>query len=219
MHMSFLSQNKKIALSAISLFVLSLTSMVLFLSDLGGDYAKTDVLGAGDSAHVAVEANAEAVYRAVLDDTDLPVLVIDHEGKVVFASDDVCELLGISCEVFVDKLFFDYMNAKDLPQFFSTQNKVLQGGEAIDGMGPYRLMKGKKEVLVLFNAALSPTSDKEVSHVALAIKDITSLAESLNMEASSAENMNTWINDLSATVDKKKKMRSAADKLGFLLGS
>jgi len=84
MHMAFLSQNKKIALSALSLFLLSLTSMVLFLSDLGGEHAKTDVLGAGDAAHSVQEANAEAEYRALLSDTELPILVIDSEGKVVF---------------------------------------------------------------------------------------------------------------------------------------
>lgn len=219
MHMSFLSQNKKIALSAISLFLLSLTSMVLFLSDLGGDYAKTDVLGAGDKAHEVHEEDVEDSYRSRLSNTELPIVVIDPEGKVVFASEDFCELIDVSCDVFTDNLFFEYVNSKDLPQFFSTQNKVLQGGDAVDGMGPYRLLKSKKEVLVLFNAALVPTSDKKVSHVALAAKDITSLAESLNMEATSEENINTWIQDLSSTVEKKKKMRSSVNKLGFLLGS
>lgn len=216
MHMAFLSQNKKIALSAISLFLLSLTSMVLFLSDLGGEYAKTDVLGAGEDAHGVQVANAEAGYRAILSDTELPILVIDIEGKVVFASDDLCDLLQVSCKTFVHKLFFEYMNSKDLPQFFSTQGKVLKGLEKSEGIGPYRLLKGKKEVLVLFDAALIKGLDKEEPLVALAVKDITSIAESINVKIEGEENQKTWIEDLSSNVEHTKKIKSAVNKLGFL---
>lgn len=221
--MTFLSQNKKIALSAVALFVLSLTSMILFLSDIGGGYAKTDVLGAGTAAHGAIEENAEILYRKQLDDTKLPIVVIDSEGNVKYSSDDLCKMLATDCGGLHGKLFFDYMNAKDLPQFFSAQGKVLSKGEKVDGIGPFRLMKGKKELLALFNIAPVPTSDEKVTETAMAVKDITEQAESLKPYTEEAAvldpalNSATWMKDLTTNAEHEKSMLKAVNKLGFVL--
>ncbi|MBI4975235.1 PAS domain S-box protein [Candidatus Peregrinibacteria bacterium] len=204
-----LSQNKKIAISAVSLFLVSFSGVVLFLqnSEKGLDEVKTDVTHAGaetDTKETNVseekapqKETAESKYRKILNSTKDLIVVIDGGGTIKFASEDFCKMMKVRCGKFVGNLFFNYINSKDLPAFVSVHGKILQNKEEINGSGPYRMIKGLNEMIFMFDA--KPIIEKgRVVEIAFDIKDITDKVKKLNDDIKSGsliENIYPKAND------------------------
>ncbi|MFA6306079.1 MAG: PAS domain-containing protein [Candidatus Gracilibacteria bacterium] len=180
--MTHLSQNKKIAFSAFGLFVVSFAMMALFLKNSGdiGHGGEANVMGAHEAGTEA-KVEEKVDFEKIIGETKDSVIVINAEGKIEYANEKFCEILAVKCEKLNGVLFFDFINSKDLSGFVSTHGKLLQTGEKIDGMGPYRLLKGKNEIIVLFDAK-PLLSEGKVFAVSLFAKDITDKVNDMNKE-------------------------------------
>ncbi|PIZ75237.1 hypothetical protein COY05_04525 [Candidatus Peregrinibacteria bacterium CG_4_10_14_0_2_um_filter_38_24] len=181
--MIHLSQNKKIAFSAFGLFLVSFAMMALFLKNSGElGQGEANVLGAHEAGKEVVSepvAGEKVDFAKITNGIKSPVVIINSEGKVDFANQLFCDMLAVKCVKFHDVLFFDFINAKDLSGFVSIYGKLFQTGESIDGMGPYRLLNSKNEIIVLIDAK-PLLKDEKVFAVELQIKDITDKVNELN---------------------------------------
>jgi len=156
--------------------------MALFLKNGGevGQSGEANVLGAHETSTEAETVVTEKIdFKKIIGETKDPVLVINAEGKVEYANEKFCDMISVKCEKFMGILFFDFINSKDLSGFVSTHGKLLQSGEKIDGIGPFRLLKGKNEIIVLFDAK-PLLKDEKVFAVSLKAKDITEKVNELN---------------------------------------
>lgn len=202
--MFHLSQTKKIALMAIALFFLSVASITFFLKN-GGDefsYSKADILQVAnhkdESDKKPDENERENKYRELTGNVDNPILVINVEGKVTFVSDDFCKLLSEKCSNVLDNLLFKYINSEDLPDFVSAHSKLIADGEKNEALGPLRMSKNKKEILVLFSAQ-PVLEDKKVTEIILSAKDLSEKVDAIK-DANSVD-----------------KTRDILDKISFAL--
>lgn len=183
--MNPISQNKKIAISAIGVFVVSFMAMLFFLSNSSSDGGnlKTNVLHANkDEAHDLNEP--EAAYREYIDDSRAPIVVTNPEGEVLYASEAFCSLISADDDVIVGTLIFDYINTKDLAELFTSHTKLLQGGERIEGIGPLRMLKGEEEVLVLLSAYPIMNKDNMVVKIIFSARDLTEQVHEFNGDTS-----------------------------------
>ncbi len=200
--MIHLSQNKKIAFSAFGLFLVSFAMMALFLRNSGElGQGEANVLNAQESAIVHLTDDGKADYVKSIGATNDPLVVINAEGSVEYSNGAFCSMIAVKCEKFHNVLFFDFINSKDLSGFVSIHGKLLQTGEKIDGIGPFRLLKGKREIIVLFDAK-PLLKDGKVFAVSLYAKDITNKVKELNKEKGATtennqENQNSnWIENI-----------------------
>ena len=192
--MTHLSQNKKIAFSALGLFLVSFVMMALFLKNSGDlGHGEANVLGAHEAgAEISVEGKPteKTDFAKLIGETTDPVLVTNAEGKFEYANEKFCSMIAVKCAKFSGILFFDFVNSKDLSGFVSTHGKLFQTGIKIDGMGPYRLLKGKTEIIVLLDAK-PLLQDGKVFAVSLHVKDITDKVNELNKDKSNAPSPTT----------------------------
>jgi PAS domain S-box-containing protein len=193
-----LSQNKKIAVSAVALFLMSFMGMLFFLENNGAEIESghVNILEVGGHGGEDGEEGAEVIvidpetnYRSYLGDTDDPIFVINAEGEIVFASDDSCDLLETDCRDLEGTSFFEYINTKDLPDFVTAQMKIMNDPKLTEGMGPFRMVKGEDNVFALFNAYPVLDETSKVQEVIFSINDITAQIEEMNSEASALVSM------------------------------
>lgn len=219
-----LTQNKKIAISAISLFLVSFAGMLFFLKNNGNELeqGKTNVLeSTKHGTEQVAEIDQESIYREYIGSEENPIFVVNAEGNVVFASDDCCKLLSVNCDEFVGKLFFDYINTKDLSSLVSAHTKLIQDPKSTEGLGPYRMIKDNKEILVLFDAYPILDEDKKVTEIIFSVKDITEQAEGLNdpdAPQTPKDKEKTWFDDLYPKIQDMKEeqdMRMMVDKISY----
>ena len=192
-----LSQNKKIAISAIALFLMSFMGMLFFLENNGADIEDGNVSileAAGHGEKVEGEdrvemliIDPETMYRDYLNGTEDPIFVVNAEGEIIFASDDCCELLGTECKEFEGTSFFEYINTKDLPDFVTAQMKVMNDPKLTEGMGPFRMVSGEDNIIALFSAYPVLDEDSKIKEVVFSINDITAQVEEMNAESNAVE--------------------------------
>ncbi len=187
-----LSQNKKIAISAVALFLMSFMGMLFFLENNGAEIENghvniLDVGGHGDDENgegaEVIVIDPETMYRSYLGDTENPIFVMNAEGEIVFASDDCCDLLGTECRDFEGTSFFEYINTKDLPDFVTAEMKIMNDPKLTEGMGPFRMINGEENIIALFNAYPVLDEASKVQEVVFSINDITAQVEEMNSEA------------------------------------
>jgi len=195
-----LSQNKKIALSAIAIFLVTFVFMLLFLETSSHEdqhaaiSGHADVIGADHQTEDEGSIDLEAHYRSVADNSTLPIFATDIEGRILYASSEYAELLDIEAEKLKDRLYFDFINSKDLPLVISAYAKIIQSGEDRAGLGPYRMIKGDEELLVLLNSYAVIDEDEVLTEIVFAVNDLTKQAEELNRDENEEEKK--WIYDL-----------------------
>lgn len=176
--MSKLSENKKIAICAIAIFIVSFSTMLFFLDEGGqkNDHTQTNVLELDQKQ----ELSPEEKYQSYLKEQDSPFFVVDSEGKFKYTNELFCKLLALDCDKFGGKKLFDFINSKDLSDFVSTYTKTVQNGEDKDGVGPIRMLSGDKEKLLLFNFKVLKNRDEKTGEIVVSVKDLTEKAEELN---------------------------------------
>lgn len=216
--MLHLSQNKKIAISAVVIFIISFAVMVLFLDVNSGDTGKTNVFSSehGEENISGEEFNylkIDAVYMAYLNNMDGPVFVTSSNGKFEYANQEFCRLAGLDCRDLIDKKLFDYIHPKDLPDFVGVHTTLIQHGDQKEGIGPFRIMNEKREKLVLFNA-LPIAGEKGVEKIIFSAKDLTSKVKEFNNDKSGQDTekdkTGSWIDRL---YPKIKNMNDVDSKL------
>lgn len=192
-----LSQNKKIAISAIALFLMSFMGMLFFLVNNGAGVENGHVnilevgghgVEAGEEGDVEVIViDPETMYRGYLDNTEDPIFVMNAEGQIVFASDNCCELLETECKEFEGSSLFEYINTEDLPDFVTAQMKIMDDPKLTDGIGPFRMISGEENKIVLLNAYPILDETMKVRELVFSINDITVQVEEMNAEDGGVE--------------------------------
>lgn len=211
------SENNKIAISAIAVFIVSFSLMFTFLGDSDGQLVsvKTDVLEAesGHGGGESAETDQETDYRTVLENYSDPIFVTNAEGVFKFASGSFCELISADCEKIIDKKFVNYVNAKDHADLIAVYTKIVQNGEKMDAIGPFRVSNGQDEKLVLFSAKPKLDKDDKVVEIIFIAKDLTQQVQGLkDIDSGSAEEEKpeNWIETL---YPKIKDMRDEENRL------
>lgn len=210
--MSPITQNNKIALAAVSIFLASFGSMLIFIDGNGAspEYLKSDVIESamnGESSHGGLHFNEgspkteehnesesdtlkkqENLYRVLLNNFSDPFVVLEPSGKPEFLSSDFTEKYGFSMKSMNTKGFFTYINSKDLPDFVSEYTSVIQSGKASPKVGPYRF-ESLNGVEFVHMISLLPVinDDGRVKNVIGSITDITSTVEGFNEKAPQEE--------------------------------
>lgn len=214
--MSKLSQNKKIAISAVSLFAASFSTMLFFL---GGGTLNPDDLKASvtegetrqEETTVAKDeagAGGEARGENLKEDT---IFVTDVEGFIQKANPGFCRLVGQDCKELVGQKFFDLVNKDDLSELASIYGKLGLEGKRMDAIGPIRLIDGQNNKLVMLSAF--PVVDKEgkVIKIRFSAKDITKKVEDLKLDKESEENLDKdWMRKI---YPKIKELNEQGNKL------
>jgi len=210
---SFISQNRKIAISALAIFVMSFSAMLMFLQGPGGDLneAHTNVLGAhgGEtSGHVEEDTHESSggEYLKILEvEESLSFFVADPEGVMTFVSDEFCKQLGEDREGIDGESFFDHINSNDLPDFIVDYAKLLHEMDEMEGVGPYRMLMGGNEKIFIFNFLPIVVKD-ELTEVIIVPRDITEQVEELN------GSNKTWMKHLYPKIE---TMKDGEIKLSF----
>lgn len=183
--MNKFSQNNKIAISAIAVFLASFSLMLFFLGDKGGEltHVKTDVLrieGIEEANGESIQnIDLEAAYREYLGNMEDPIFVTDADGTFIFSSENFCAILGTKCRNLLNRKFFDFVNAEDLPVLVEKYTHLIQEPDKIDGIGPIRMIKKNKERLILLSAKPLTDEKGEFSGIIFAVKDITEQVDEL----------------------------------------
>lgn len=189
--------------------------MLFFLENNGVDleHGQVDVL---HSASHAEETSLEMFYKNhTSGDNDL-IFVANAEGEVQYATAEFCEFLEVKCSEFVGSVFFDYINSKDLSEFIPDHSKLLQDGEAVEGHGPYRMLKGDEEILVLLNAYPILDREDKVTEIVFSVKDLTEQVEEMNDEPERGEKK--WIQEVYPRIEEmsdQNEVRMMVDKISY----
>lgn len=214
--MSKLSQNKKIAISAVSLFAASFSTMLFFLGGgaLNPDDLKVSVTKGENhqeevtEAKEEVEAGGEAKQENLKEDT---VFVTDVESYIQKASSGFCKLVSGDCEELIGQKFFDLVNKDDLSELASIYGKLGREGKRMDAIGPIRLIDGQYNRLVILSAFPIVDKDGKVIKIRFSAKDITEKIESLNSDGGGEGSLNKdWMKKI---YPKIKDINEQGDKL------
>lgn len=166
-----LTQNNKIAVAAVLIFLVSF-SVMLFSIDkeiASPEYIKANVLEAGaagegsegsggegghhvyfsesgkeTSSHgetAEKEVDLESLYANALEGFEGPIFALLPEGKIKFLSENFTADYGYALEEVEGKIFFSFVAPDDLPDFAAEYTSVLQSGKAENGTGPYGILR------------------------------------------------------------------------------
>lgn len=161
------SQNKKIAAMALAVFMVSFSLMMFFLGNAENlNQTATNVL------HLGEEESAEMKLEG-------PGFITNVEGELIYASEGFCEIMAGNCSEIVDGKIFEYINAKELPDFVSIFSELVASGEKKEVIGPFRVLASDKEKLVLLSAQPVKDGDGKVSTIIFVTKNLTEQAEEL----------------------------------------
>lgn len=192
-----ITQNNKIAVVAVSIFLVSFSAMMIFLNqeESSPQYLKSSVLEAavsgqghggehsayfsetGGSAHGTTDAevDVENLYRVLIGNFDDPVFVLEPNGQTKLLSSNFTELYGYKLTDMGKNVFFSYISPVDLPDFAKNYTQVIQSGKSASGVGPYRFIKKDGGSSVHLSSFLPVVDDNgKVTEVIGSIKDITS---------------------------------------------
>lgn len=201
-----ITQNNKIAVIAVSIFLVSFSAMMIFLNqeESSLQYLKSSVLEAAvsgqgyGSEHGAyfsetekategsseAEVNLEDLYRVLIGNFDDPMFVLEPNGQTKLLSGDFTKLYGYKLSDMGKNVFFAYISPVDLPDFAKNYAQVIQSGKSANGVGPYRFIKKDGGSAVHLSTLLPVVDDNgKVMEVIGSIKDITSKFEDFKDEA------------------------------------
>lgn len=172
---NYWKSNRNVILTAVALFVVSLTALLYFLTgEPGNEYGglKANVV---DSLSVKTQQEEEKTYRSLLDEYDHegPLVVIGVDGFVEFASWDFETITGYTLDEMKEELFYSFVHPEDLSLILGASGKVLATESPVVMVGPYRMRDADGEYR-LHMASLYPVKKHEkITKIIIAIRDIT----------------------------------------------
>ncbi len=198
--MRFLSQNKKIFISALSIFIVSFTILLFFMESKGSDldFAHGNVMQLSaeshstadqnhkiDTSHGAINAKMAIakplMYEDYLENTDDTWLVTDSTGVIKDGSETFFELLGVARGDAVEKLIYSFINSDDLPEMIQHNSKIIQDASEVRGIGPFRFaLDDENDLLVMFNAfPIQEDKEQKVNKILFSVKNITEVVDTM----------------------------------------
>lgn len=162
--MKTLSQNRKIAISTIAVFLASFCFVVVFLteSEQSAEFGKTDVMGAEEDNGI--------------------VFSTDAEGEFLGASGPFCQLIDKPCTSIEEYRLFDFINSDDLSEFASVHAKLLQEGKPAKGLGPFRFEDENENSALLLLNAVPQEEEGKILKIIFSARDLTEHIKNLSKE-------------------------------------
>lgn len=169
------SQDKKIAAIALAVFMVSFSLMMFFLGSTDRlEHTETNVL------HSVMEQTEEIKV-------DGPGFITNPEGEFIYISESFCGLITTGCEEMMDGKIFEYIHTTELPDFVSAFTKLVGEKEKMESIGPFRVVAGNEEKLILFSAQPIIGEDEKVSTVIFVAKNLTEQIEKLHKKEKDKE--------------------------------
>lgn len=167
--------NRNVILTAVALFVVSLTGLLYFLTgEPGGDHGefKANVV---DSLSVKTQQEEERTYRSLLDEYDHegPLVVLGVDGVVEFSSWDFELTTGYTPEDMEEELFYSFIHPEDLSLILGAWGKVLSTEDPVIMVGPYRMRNAKGEYELHMASFYPVKKDEKITNIIIAIREIT----------------------------------------------
>jgi len=168
---NFFRYNKNILLVASSVFMVSMTSLLLFLNteNGGSQEMKADVVGTGSVQSEEVETK----YRTLFNNQEDPVVVLGLDGNISFASWNFESETGFANEKLTSSPLFSYLHPEDLPTFFAAFGKVVATGKPVTMIGPFRLRDSKGQYHFNMGSVYPVIEDGKVKSIGITTHDIT----------------------------------------------
>ncbi len=153
--MRTLTQNRKIAISTLAVFLASFSFVLVFLggTDETSKLAQTDVMGATEDNRI--------------------IFATDPGGNFLGASEPFCLITGTACSEIKDYTIFDLIHADDLSSFASVHAELLQEGEGAEGLGPFRFVNEKSDDRLLLLGARPQKEGAKITKIVFLAKDLT----------------------------------------------
>ncbi len=190
-----LSQNSKIALGTMAVFMVSVSVMMFLLGQNGegvNPHMAASVMHSSDS-HVEDSQGQsdpdqnEELYKSYFNQEAEMILVINSEGEFEYICDRICEKIDLNCKSLEKSHFFDYLNENDLVEYITIHTKLIQNPQNMDGVGPFRLKNNDKEIFALFSIRPVTDDEEKVEKLIFSIKDITEQIEEMTKEQEKQE--------------------------------
>jgi PAS domain S-box-containing protein len=162
------SQNKKIAISAIALFVVSFTTMTFFLGGGSSGHGSANVMSSGGSEH---GGGGESANEATVTKTGFST---DVSGNITMASKDFCKLLDKNCEEIIKQPIYKYVNKEDFSELAEVLGKESIAAMTIDSIGPIKISADQgEEKMIILSAQSVKDKEGKITVINFSVKDIT----------------------------------------------
>ncbi len=217
------SQNNKVAISAVALFIVSFSIMMFFLNSKGGEIGSANVLNeehGSKSTESFDYLSIDSLYQAHLKNFKEPIFVTDSDGNLQYTNEDFNRTFGIDTEKLKDLKIYDFINVKNVPEIAEALNKVLQSGEILDSIGPVRMMLNEEKLVMLKFTPLK-NAEKKVEKIIFVVKDLTEEVEEFSKKSEpelKKEDEETWIERLYPKIEEieNSDTKLLVDKIGYL---
>ena len=168
-----LNQSRKIALTAVALFIVS--TGILFVSTNSQNSFSSLNLKAELLGHPAEKTSYEDLVKNSSD----PVVVIQN-NKISYISPDFEKLLGYNESDLIDVDIFELVHPDDVGNFASFITKITQDKEELKNLGPFRIQtKSGQYRIYMASASIVINGDKS-PRIIITMKDITKSVEDIN---------------------------------------
>lgn len=165
--------NRNVILTAVAMFVVSMTALLFFLTHsqpYSSHELKANVV---DSMSLQSHQEKENNYRELLDNEKDPVLVVNVEGTIEFASWDFELVSGHKTDELEGEQFYPMIHPDDLPAFIADFGKTISSQQPQNIVGPFRMRTGQ-DAYRIFMASFYPLEeDDKVIRIAIVARDIT----------------------------------------------
>lgn len=168
----YLRQNKHIIAASLTLFVISLSTLMFFVS-ANHDIQPTDYHAAllEDGKDTSLHT-LEEKYRAFVHNDQDSLVVLDPEAKIDFVSWDFEVLLGHALPDIQAEAFSTLLHPNDVSTFLNGFHKVLQLQQTINVIGPYRLRDQKGMYHFHVGTAMPFVENGKITKIVLITHDI-----------------------------------------------
>lgn len=188
------SQNKKIAISAIALFVISFSTMIFFL---GGDVkGAANVMGAGE--HGGSSAGTHSGAEVSTTEVSKTGFSTDVSGNITVVGKEFCTLLNQNCADLIKQPIYKYVDKEDFSELAEVLGKVAESAQSIDSIGPIRVSaEQEKEKLIILSAKSIQNAEGKITGINFGVKDITDKVDGTNKPEikteTKEETKNEWL--------------------------
>ncbi len=222
--MAKISQNKKIALSAVAIFIVSFAIMLFFLGDNPGglNSAETNVLNSGEHSEQAessdnlMQYSDELILLAL--EAKEPIFVVSSEGIFERANSNFCSILDFECDKLKGEKLFDFISKDHIADLVSAHSELILYGKNMDGIGPIKFTNKKSERLLLLSAKPLGDDTGKVSHIIFAAKDLTEIIKDFRkVDKEKTEEQRKWFERLYPKIEESddQDAKILVDKISF----
>lgn len=182
------SQNKHIVITAVSIFIVSLATILFFTPSDSSNYLRTDVLhgeshGSEEEPEHEVEKTGNK-YVEILTEEDKPYFVLNKDGKIISTSVEFIKLMGEKEEKLKDAFIFDFIAKEHREQVFKHYREAFANRQEAHQTGPFRIEFNQQEKIVLFS--FIPLEDGS-EEILIEVNDVTDDLEKLNNQMEQQE--------------------------------